>query len=74
MSRKTEKKTAQPGDGEDGLAQPDPRMGQPKGGRDKHNVIPFPVAPDDRVGSRDGQVVRRESLRGLLSFYHREAG
>ena len=37
------------------------------------NVIPFP-APDDRVGSRDGHVVRREDLGGLLSFYHREAG
>ena len=40
-------------------------------GRD--NEIPFP-SPKDRVGSRDGHVVRREGLGGLLSFYHREAG
>ena len=37
------------------------------------NLIPFP-SPDDRVGAADGEIVHRERLGGLLSFYHRRAG
>jgi putative transposase len=37
------------------------------------NAIPFP-RPEDRVGSRDGPILCRERLGGLLKFYHRKAG
>jgi putative transposase len=37
------------------------------------NAIPFPRA-EDRVGSRDGPIICRERLGGLLKFYHRTAG
>ena len=39
----------------------------------RENLIPFP-SPDDRVGAADGEIVHRERLGGLLSFYHRRAG
>ncbi len=37
------------------------------------NVMPMPRAEDD-VGRKEGRVVRRRSLGGLLSFYVRRAG
>jgi len=37
------------------------------------NVIPFPRA-DDRIGTQDGVIVRKQRLGGMLSFYRREAG
>ena len=39
----------------------------------RENLILLASA-DDRVGARDGEIVRRERLGGLLSFYHRRAG
>ena len=39
----------------------------------RENLIPFP-SPEDRVGAADSEIVRRERLGGLLSFYHREVG
>jgi hypothetical protein len=39
----------------------------------RENLILFPP-PSDRVGFVDGEIVRRERLGGMLSFYHREAG
>jgi putative transposase len=37
------------------------------------NVIPMPRA-EDGVGKKEGRIVRRRSLGGLLSFYVRRAG
>ena len=37
------------------------------------NALPFPQ-PEDRVRSRDGPIICRERLGGLLKFYHRKAG
>ncbi len=37
------------------------------------NMILLP-SPGDRIGAREGEIVRRERLGGLLSFYHRRAG
>jgi hypothetical protein len=31
------------------------------------------IAPEGEMGCQTGQVVRRERLGGLLSYYHREA-
>jgi putative transposase len=31
------------------------------------------IAPEPKVGGQTGHVMRRERLRGLLSYYHREA-
>ena len=39
----------------------------------RENLILFP-SPGDRVGAPDGEIVRRERLGGLLSFYHRRVG
>ena len=35
-----------------------------------HNQL---IAPEPRVGEPTGQVVRRERLSGMLSYYYREA-